>query len=459
MRTLKNLHRRSFLRGAVRGSAVIVALPLLDIFLDAHGEAIAKTGSDGSDVKDSAGLPICFGTWYWPLGLSFGLWEPKETGANFKLNEHLQALAPILGKFNVFSGTQVMMDGKTIIVHYSSVQAQYCGVVSTEQSPASYGRSLDQNVAAFFGNAGVVFPSITVTADGNSKASWSSPGPSTGMNPPELSALGLYTKMFGPSYVDPNAATFHPNPTVMVQHSVLSGISEDRQRLMKLLPASDRARLDAYFTSLRDVENQLYSELQKPKPLPSCTKPDAPQEHVSTDIADVGRTHHLLAELQAHAFSCGLTRVWNMSVTNQQPPIHKAGDPVGNHEHTHEDPMDQKLQYQPTVKWFCDQYLNMFTDLVKILDSVKEGRGTLLDRVLIMGVSDHGSARQHSVTEMPMFTAGFANGRVRNGLHVAARGDTACRLGLTCQQAVGMPIGSWGSDSNTTSKPFAEILV
>lgn len=456
MRTLKNLQRRTFLRGMVQGSAVVVALPLLDVFLDSHGEAIAKVHPE---AKAGEGLPTCFGTWYWPLGLSPGLWAPQETGANFKLNEHLQALAPIEGKFNIFSGTQVLMDGKTIIVHYSPVQAQYSGIVSTEQSPSSYGRSLDQNVAAYFGSTGVVVPSVTVTCDGNSRGTWSSPGPSTGMNPPETSPLALYTKLFGPSYVDPNAAVFRPNPTVMVRHSVLSGITDDRQRLMKLLPATDRARLDAYFTSVRDLENQLNAQLEKPKPLPACTKPDAPQEHVSTDIADVARNHHLFVQLQAHAFSCGLTRVWNTAATNQQPPVHKAGDPVGNHEHTHEDPMDQKLQYQPTVKWFCDQYLGMFADLVKTLDSVKEGNGTLLDRVLIMGVTDHGSARQHSVTQLPLLTAGFANGRVRNGVHVVAHGDTACRLGLTCQQAVGVPIGSWGSGSNNTSKPFSEILV
>lgn len=457
MISLKNLHRRTFLRGMLNGSAVFVALPLLDVVLDPHGEAIAKPGPAATSGKET--LPVCFGTWYWGLGLSWGLWEPKTTGAGFELNDQLRPLAPIMGKFNLFSGTQVMMDGKTIIVHYSPVQAQYTGTISAAETPDTYGRSLDQDIAAFFGPAGVIFPSITVTSDGVNRATWSSPGPSTGMNPPELSPLALYTKMFGPSFVDPNAAVFHPNPGVMVRDSVLTGVAEDRQRLMRLLPASDRARLDAYFTSLRDLENQLHAQLQKPRPLPACTKPDAPQVHVSSDINDVRRNHHLFAQLQAHAFSCGLTRVWNTSTTIQQPPVHIPDDPVGNHEHTHEDPVDPKTQYQPTVKWFCDQYLGMFADLVQMLDSVKEGRGTLLDRVLIMGVTDHGNARQHSVTEMPMLTAGFANGRVRNGVHVAAPGDTACRLGLTCQQAVGMPIGSWGAQSNNTSKPFSEILI
>ena len=459
MRTLKNLHRRTFLHGMLKGSAVAVALPLLDVFLDPHGESIAAPGPGVIRNSRSDGLPVCFGTWYWPLGLSWRLWEPKEIGANFKLNDHLKPLAPIMGKFNIFSGSQAMMDGKTNIVHYSPVQAAYTGTVSIAETPDTYGRSLDQDIAEFFGPVGVVFPSITTTADGIGRASWSSPGPSTGMNPPEVSPLTLYLKMFGPSFVDPNAAVFHPNPTVMIRESVLSAFSDDRQALMKLLPPSDRARLDAHFTAVRDLENQLQAQLQKPKPLPSCVKPDAPQDHVSTDIVDVARTHHLFVQLQAHAFSCGLTRVWNASVTTQQTATHKAGDPRGNHEHTHEDAVDPELKYQPIVKWFCDQYMTMFADLVQALDSVKEGKGTLLDRTLIMGVTDHGSARSHSITEIPLMTAGFANGRVRNGLHVSAPGDTVCRLGLTCQQALGMPIATWGTLSNATSKPYSEILV
>jgi hypothetical protein len=265
--------------------------------------------------------------------------------------------------------------------------------------------------------------------------------------------------MFGPSFVDPNAAEFHPNPTIMVRESVLSAVKDQRRALERILPASDRARLDAYFTSVRALENQLNAELQKPKPLPACTRPEEPKEHVSSDIVDVAQNHKMFTQLQAHAFSCGLTRVWNASCTNQQTPVHKAGDPIGNHEHTHEDALDPQLQYQPTVKWFADQWLGMFTDLVQALDSIKEGKGTLLDRVLIAGITDHGSARAHSITEIPMITAGFANGRIKNGYHVSAPGDTVCRVGLTCQQAVGMPIGTWGTASNATSKPFSEVLV
>ena len=456
MITLKNLHRRTFLRGVLNGSAVAVALPLLDVFLDPHGEALATGASApvGSSHL-SEGLPTVFGTWYWPLGLTYRFWEPKEIGAGFSINDHLKSLAPIMGKFNVYSGMQAMMDGKTNFVHYSPVQAQYTGTVSIGHDANTYGRSFDQDIGAFFGATGTVFPSITVTAsEGDGRASWSSPGPSTGMNPAETSPLTLYTKLFGPSFVDPNAADFKPNPEVMVRTSVLSSVKDQRDDLMRILPASDRARLDAYFTSVRDMENQLHAQLQKPAPLPACVKPEAPKEHLSTEVNEVRETHKLFAQLQAHAFSCGLTRVWNTSITR----AHIAGDPTGHHEQTHVEPIDPKLGYQPTVKWYQDQYMGMFAELVQVLDSIKEGKGTLLDRSLIMAITDHGSARVHSITEVPVFTAGFANGRVRNGIHVAAAGDTLCRVGLTCQQAVGMQIGTWGTLSNAATKPFSEVL-
>lgn len=172
-------------------------------------------------------------------------------------------------------------------------------------------RSLDQDVLAYFGTGGVVFPSISVTGDVNPRGTWSSPGKATGMNPPEVSPLALYTRLFGPSFVDPNAAEFKPNATVLVQHSVLSGIKDQRQRLAKLLHAADRDRLDAYFTSVRDLENQLNAQLQKPKPLRACSKPEAPADHVSTEIGDVGREQLELATASACGRALHLQHIYD----------------------------------------------------------------------------------------------------------------------------------------------------
>jgi hypothetical protein len=58
-----------------------------------------------------------------------------------------------------------------------------------------------------------------------------------------------------------------------------------------------------------------------------------------------------------------------------------------------------------------------------------------------------------------MLLAGSAGGKVKPGIHVAGAGSPVSRLGLTVQQALGMPVDSWGQGSLQTSKPISEILV
>ena len=53
--------RRRFLRGVVGGATVTAAVPLLDIFLDPNGEALANA---------AAPLPVRFATWFWGCGVN-----------------------------------------------------------------------------------------------------------------------------------------------------------------------------------------------------------------------------------------------------------------------------------------------------------------------------------------------------------------------------------------------------
>jgi hypothetical protein len=47
---------------------------------------------------------------------------------------------------------------------------------------------------------------------------------------------------------------------------------------------------------------------------------------------------------------------------------------------------------------------------------------------------------------------------VKTGLHFRAGGDSVSRVGLTVQQAMGVAVSTWGSESNQTSKPFGDML-
>ncbi len=79
---------------------------------------------------------------------------------------------------------------------------------------------------------------------------------------------------------------------------------------------------------------------------------------------------------------------------------------------------------------------------------------------MVLWQSDHGYAATHTMDNLPFLTVGTAGGRLKGGIHVsgAKAGDPAARVGLTMQQVMGVPIGSWGALSNETSKTIREIL-
>jgi hypothetical protein len=59
-----------------------------------------------------------------------------------------------------------------------------------------------------------------------------------------------------------------------------------------------------------------------------------------------------------------------------------------------------------------------------------------------------------------MLTAGRAGGRVRTGYHYAApQGDPVTRVSLTVMQSLGVPISTFGSESNRTAKTITEVMV
>ena len=452
MSATTDIGRRTVLRGMLKGgTAVALGLPVLECFLNTNGTAYAAAG--GAAVS-GATLPPCVGTWFWGLGLTPNRWEPVTTGLDYELPEHLAELQPIKSKMNLFSGMQVFLDGKVNQNHYSGAQGQATGMVSRNGS--DYSTSLDTLIGEQIGR-GTRFRSIEATCDGDSSASWSARG-SSGLNPSETSPLTLYSRIFGDGFQDPNVADFRPDPAVMVRHSVLSAVSEQRRNLMSTVSATDRARLDEYFSSVRDLEQKLAFELDRPAPLPACTVPAEGTEEIGALVEQVERTHRHFARLLAHAMACGQTRIFNLTMGSAFSRLRRPGEVNAYHSLTHEEPIDQALGYQPTCKWLAERMMAFFRELVQTLDGIQEGEGTLLDRTVVLAFTDHGEARMHSMKRYPILTAGSGGGRMKTGLHVAAEGDAATRVGFTIQQALGVVNGEWGSESNQVSRPFSEVL-
>lgn len=445
MSAIQELSRRRILRGMLGGAAVTVGLPFLDCFLNANGTALAS----------GAPLPVCFGSWFWGLGLNPGRWEPKQVGKITEMAPELKALEPYKDRVNVYSGMKVYLDGRPLITHYSGDWSVLTGTTPREERVEI--PSIDVLIGDVIGTK-TRFRSLEVAATGNATHSYSRRS-GAALNPAEVSPAALYTRIFGPEFKDPNAADFTPDPAVMARQSVLSAVREQRADVQKYLGAADKARLDEYFTSLRQIEQQLEIELQKPAPLEACSTPAKPDDvPPGTEIETVVANHKLFATILAHALACNQTRIINVTFSDATSSLRKAGSSMTEHVNSHEEAIDPVLGYQPNVTWFMERVMEGFAVTLAALDGIKEGDGTLLDRMLIMASSDTGYAKIHSLENIPLLTAGKAGGKMKTGIHVAAKGDPATRLGLTVQQAMGVPINSWGTDSMQTSKTITEAM-
>jgi hypothetical protein len=446
MSAILNASRRNVLRGMLGGAAVTVGLPLLDCFLNANGTALAATG---------APLPVVFGTWFWGCGLNPGRWEPKTVGANYDMNIETAALQPFKDRINVISGMKVFLDGKGAKPHFTGEMAILTGDVPRETPNYA---SLDSIVADQIGTR-TRFRSLEVTGTGKPTDSLSRRSASV-LNPAEISPAALYTRVFGPDFRDPNAADFKPDPKVMVRRSVLSGVTDQREALLKQVGANDRVRLDEYFTAVRQLEQQLDLELQKPAPLAACTPSEQPTDaEIGTEIDNVVANHQLFAQILAHAAACDQTHVMNVVFGEATSPLRRSGSAMTHHILTHEEPMDDKLGYQPQATYFMGRIIETLAFYLQTLDGIKEGDGTLLDRTMLLAHSETGFAKIHALENIPMFICGGANGKIKTGIHVEAKGEPVTRVGFTIQQALGVPVDNWGTQSLNTSKPVSEILI
>ena len=438
--------RRRILRGMMGGAAVSVGLPFLDAFLNSSGTALAATGQ---------ALPTVFGTWFWGCGLNPGRWEPTSTGKITKMGPESAALEKYKDRVNVYSGFKIFTDGKPQFPHHTGNMGTLTGHIpgNGETHP-----SIDTLVADVIGTR-TRFRSLEMTSTGDAKHTQSYRGGKV-VNAAEPSPVAMYERIFGAEFQDPNKTDFKPDTKIMLRESVLSGIADQRKDLIKDLGAADQARMDEYFTSLRQMEHQLNMQLQKPAPAEACTAAAKPgTTTLGQDIEDVTTNHKIFAKLLAHALSCNQTQVFNMVYTDEQSTVRRPGTTTTHHILTHEEAVDDKLGYQPMATWFCTRIMEQLAEMIGTLDGVREGSGTLMDRVLIMATSETGYAKIHSLENIPLFTAGSGGGRIKTGLHIQAKGDPTSRLGLTLQQAMGVAVSKWGTESMGTSKAITEILV
>ncbi|WP_313437103.1 DUF1552 domain-containing protein [Novosphingobium sp.] len=439
------ISRRTILRGAIGGAAVGVSLPLLDCFLDSNGTALAATGQR---------LPVRFGTWVWGCGFIPEKWIPTTVGSGYAMPADLAPLEPYRDKLALFSGFDVKLDGVANKPHITGCLGLRTGIpVPNENVKAP---TLDVLIAQKIGGNSR-FRSLEVSTCGlkNSYSYHAAGSP----NPSETSPAALYRRIFGAGFQDPNTLAFEPDTRIMARRSVLSAVTEDRRKLMRTVGAGDRQRLDEYFTSIRQIEQQLDLQLQPPAPVKDFSRPAAPAgEGKGSEMGQVMETHRIMADLLAKALQVNQTHVFNVLFSDTASNLRREGETTTHHTLTHEEPTDPQLGYQKEHSYFATQSMVAWKEFLDALSAIPEGDGTLLDNCLVLAHSDCSIAKAHAVEGIPVMVAGNAGGAVRTGYHLAGNGDSIARLGLTVQQAMGVQVERWGQLSMETNRTVSELI-
>lgn len=440
------------MRGLLGGAAVCVGIPTLDQFLNGNGTAWA----------DGAKLPVRFGTYFWGLGLtdtpSGGTrWVPKKTGHGYEITPELESLKGVKDKVSVFSGFRAIGDGRANIVHWTG-HASILSGVAPATSTRFDGATFDTKVADAIG-ASSRFKVLDVDASMSRKGISYSSRTGGAFSTPETTPLTLYERIFGEGFQDPNSDNWKADPNIMLKQSVLSSITEERKHLMANVGKADQIKLEQYFTSLRDMENQLSVQLERPEKCESCEIPSQPKEPKRAASVDVVNSNtKQMAKLLAMALACNQTRVFNFVHTSGTSETYLPGDSKIYHQITHDEPTDAKLGYQPITSKIAGVVMQGLGDFVNELEAIKEGPGTLLDNTLMMAFSDTGYAKIHSIENIPMFLIGGAGGKHKAGQHVATKGEPVTRVSLTAMQLAGAPVGEFGTGTMKTARPLSEVM-
>jgi hypothetical protein len=391
--TRQPLSRRSFLRGA--GAAL--SLPFLDSML----APFARAAESASPLAPGATPRRMFGICN-HLGLLPELFFPRGSGRDYTPSPYLKLLEAHRDDFTVFSGvSHPNVDGG----HPSDIS-----FLTAAPHPASSSFrntiSLDQHIAEHLGTL-TRFPSLTLAVNGGRSLSCTGTGVAI---PPEQSAAGVFRQLFLQGTPEQIEAQIRELDT---GRSILDAVADQAKDLQRKVGASDRDRLDQYFTSVRDLESRLLASRgweHKPKPVVNVSEPVDP-----TSPAQYMAKVKLMYDLAKLAFETDSTRAISLMLNSVGTPVLQLqGETITDSYHnlSHHGKADDKLtQLKVVDEWHMKLLAGLFQDL----KSVREGGETLLDRTMILYGSNLGDANAHTTTNMPTL---FAGGGFRHGQHL-----------------------------------------
>ncbi|MEM9282587.1 MAG: DUF1552 domain-containing protein [Verrucomicrobiota bacterium] len=382
---MKNVHIHSGTklsrRTLLRAGGVSLALPTLD----AMTPAFAKI-EEAEQAKRFVGVSLS-------LGLHNPHLVPETAGKDYTPSRYLQSLQDIRNDFSVISGSS----HPGVSGGHSAEGSIFSACPNQGGSASRNTISLDQLMAKNLGHE-TRFPSLVLNTSGQNSPSYTENG---AMIPAENRAMRLFTRLF---VDDSPAEQARQSELIRRGRSVMDLVGAEAKTLQRELGAGDRDKLDAWFTSVRELEGRLVANeewIRHPKPKVSLEPPvnvprnnEVAVERIFLDIVHMALTTDSTRFVTLHTTGNGVSDL--------------EGVDDGYHNLSHHGRDEDKIRQLSVVE---QGMVNAWGDFLRKLKGDQ-----LLAETMVLMTSNLGNASSHNNTNMPVL---FGGGGFEHGQHLA----------------------------------------
>ncbi len=406
-------------RTVLRGTGVALSLP----WLTAMQPAFAK--SPTAAPRRMVAMTLT-------LGLHSENLVPENSGRDYVPSIYLKNLQDLRQKLTVISGTSHPgVNGG----HRAEASLLTAAQVGTGRARNSI--SIDQLMAKHLGDA-TRFPSLVLSAGGSNSPAYTENG---SMVPAEDSPARLFARLF----VDDSSAQRKLQAERVQQgRSIMDLVADDAKTLQRELGSGDRERLDAYTTSVRDLEKRM-AESEKWAILPK-PQVDSPAPRDVSDPDDLIARQKTMHDVIRLALKTDSTRFLTFHTGGAGGVVPVEGVSDGYHNLSHHGLDESKLSQLARVE---TAMLDQWGDFLRDLQGTDDADGSLLDNTAVLLTSNLGNASNHSNRNMPVLLAG---GHFDHGQHLAFDQENNYplpNLFVSLLQQVGLEVDRFASSTGT----------
>jgi len=359
------------------------------------------------------------------------LFFPAGEGRGYEVSPYLKILQPQRDNFTVFSGlSHPGVDGG---------HANELCFLTGAPHPAGAGFrnsvSVDQFAAERVGND-TRFQSLVLAASNAGDRSMSFNRAGT-LIPPETSAARLYRTLFVQGSEKEIASRIND---LRSGRSLLDSVRDRATRLENSVSAMDRTRLDQFFTSIRELEQQFvqteaWENKQKPKVAMIEPKENKDPAQLMTRL----RSMYDLIKL---ALETDSTRIVSLFIQPLGVLTEINGVSHETHSLTHHGNRPEMIEELQKIE---EAQFHAFREFLGGLQSAADMGGPLLDGTAVLYGTCMGNANGHSNQNWPMLLAG---GGFKHGQHLAfpaERNEPIGKLFVSLLQRLGIEADQFSS--------------